>query len=190
MAKMNRIQFQPGMSLSLFLAHYGTEVQCMAALEQIRWPVGFMCPCCGETEHCVVWHDQVKTFQCSACRQQTTLTSGTIFHATKLPLRKWFQAMYFLTQSKNNLSSLELMRLMGVSYRTAWRIKHKLLQVMTEREETRRNWMAVSSGLLPSQDLQLGRNRGLGPAPFGCFGNRDLRWTGLLQRRHQGRLPP
>ena len=138
MAKMNRIQFQPGMSLSLFLAHYGTEVQCMAALEQIRWPVGFVCPCCGGTEHYVVWHDQVKTFQCRACRQQTTLTGGTIFHTTKLPLRKWFQAMYFLTQSKNNLSSLERMRLMGVSYRTAWRIKHKLLQVMTEREETRK----------------------------------------------------
>ena len=137
MAKMNRIQFQPGMSLNTFLEHYGTEGQCMAALECMRWPTGFVCPCCHTTQHCVVWHGQVKTFQCSACRSQTTLTSGTIFHATKLPLRQWFQAMYFLTQTKNNVSSLELMRLMGVSYRTAWRVKHKLLQVMTEREETR-----------------------------------------------------
>ena len=97
-----------------------------------------MCPDCGATEHCVVWHDQVKTFRCNACREQTTLTSGTIFHSTKLPLQRWFQAMYFLTQTKNNVSALELMRLIGVCYRTAWRLKHKLLQVMTEREALRK----------------------------------------------------
>jgi hypothetical protein len=69
---------------------------------------------------------------------QTTLTSGTIFQASKLPLTKWFQAMYVLTQSKNNVSALELMRLVGVCYRTAWRLKHKILEVMAEREQSRR----------------------------------------------------
>lgn len=138
MAKMNRIQFQPGMSLTEFLQNYGTSEQCEAAVEKSRWPQGFVCPDCGAIEHCVVWHHQVKTFQCSACREQTTLTSGTIFHSTKLPLQKWFQAMYFLTQTKNNVSALELMRLVGVCYRTAWRLKHKLLQVMTEREAPRK----------------------------------------------------
>jgi transposase-like protein len=138
MAKMNRIQFQPGLSLTEFLQNYGTSEQCEAAVEQSRWPKGFVCPDCGAMEHCVVWHDRVKTFQCNACREQTTLTSGTIFHSTKLPLQKWFQAMYFLTQTKNNVSALELKRLLGVCYRTAWRLKHKLLQVMTEREAPRR----------------------------------------------------
>ena len=138
MAKMNRIQFQPGMSLSEFMQTYGTRGQCEAAVERSRWPRGFECPECGARAHCVVWHDRVKTFQCNACREQTTLTSGTIFHSTKLPLHKWFQAMYFLTQTKNNVSALELMRLVGVCYRTAWRLKHKLLQVMTEREAPRK----------------------------------------------------
>ena len=138
MAKMNRIQFQPGMSLSEFMQIYGTREQCEASVEHSRWPAGFVCPACGATDHCVVWHDRVKTFQCSACREQTTLTSGTIFHSTKLPLQKWFHAMYFLTQTKNNVSALELKRLLGVCYRTAWRLKHKLLQVMTEREAARR----------------------------------------------------
>ena len=137
MAKMNRIQFQPGMSLTEFMGRYGTEPQCETTLEQSRWPGGFVCPECGGKAHSVVWHDEVKTFQCSACRTQTTLTGGTIFHSTKLPLRKWFQAMYFLTQTKNNVSALELKRLIGVCYRTAWRLKHKLLQVMTEREAPR-----------------------------------------------------
>ena len=98
MARMNRIQFQPGLSLTEFLESFGTSEQCEAAVEKSRWPKGFVCPDCGATEHCVVWHDQVKTFQCNACREQTTLTSGTIFHSTKLPLQKWFQAMYFLTE--------------------------------------------------------------------------------------------
>ena len=137
MAKMNRIQFQPGMSLTEFLEQYGTESQCEVAVEKSRWPNGFVCPECQGTAHCVVWHDHVKTFQCAACRRQTTLTGGTIFHATKLSLRTWFQAMYFLTQTKNNVSALELKRLVGVCYRTAWRLKHKLLQVMTEREAPR-----------------------------------------------------
>jgi len=130
----NRIQFQPGMSLSEFLELYGTERQCEAALERSRWPEGFVCPACASNSHCVVWHKTVKTFQCNRCHEQTTLTSGTIFHATKLALRQWFQAMYFVTQNKSNVSALELMRLCGVCYRTAWRLKHKLLQVMCERE--------------------------------------------------------
>lgn len=138
MAKMNTIQFQPGLSIDELLEQYGTEAQCEAAVEQSRWPEGFECPRCQEKAHCVVWHGGVKTFQFNACHQQTTLTGGTIFHATKLPLRTWFKAMYFLTQSKNNVSALELKRLIGVCYRTAWRLKHKVLQVMTEREAPRR----------------------------------------------------
>lgn len=120
---MNRIQFQAGLSLSQFLDQYGKEEQCEMAVEQSRWPQGFACPKCGATVHCVVWHGKVKTFQCHGCRHQTTLTGGTIFHASKLPLQKWFQAMYFLTQSKNNVAALELKRLIGVCYRTAWRLK-------------------------------------------------------------------
>lgn len=80
----------------------------------------------------------MKVFQCRACRTQTTLTEATIFHSTKLPLTKWFQAMYFLSQTKNNVSILELRRLVGLSYPAAWRMKHKLMQVMYERESTTR----------------------------------------------------
>ena len=130
----NHLQFQPGLSLDEFLKRYGTQAQCEAAVAQARWPDGYYCPTCQGTSHCIVWHGTVKTFQCNRCHTQATLTAGTIFHASKLPLTKWFQAMYFLTQTKNNVSALELKRLIGVCYRTAWRVKHKLVQVMTERE--------------------------------------------------------
>lgn len=134
--KMNRIQFQRGLSLSTFLSEYGTESQCEVALEKMRWPEGFQCPKCASKNHYIVKHGRVKTFQCNGCRTHTTLTSGTIFHSTKLPLVKWFQAMFFMTQSKNNISGIELMRLIDVNYRTVWRVKQKLMQVMHEREQT------------------------------------------------------
>jgi transposase-like protein len=137
MMAMNRIQFQPGLSLAEFQHAYGTEAQCELAVERARWPDGFICRC-GHAGHGVVWHGRVKTFQCHQCRRQTTLTSGTIFEATKLPLRLWFLAMYWLTQTKNNVAALELRRVLGVCYRTAWRLKHKLLQVMVEAEADRR----------------------------------------------------
>lgn len=134
--KMNRFQFQQGMSLDAFLAAYGEEQQCETAVESARWPLGFECPACGGHRHCCYRRGSVKIFQCSHCRKQTTLTEGTIFHSTKLALTQWFQAMYLLTQNKNNVSALELKRFVGISYRSAWRLKHKLMQVMFEREES------------------------------------------------------
>jgi ribosomal protein L37AE/L43A/transposase-like protein len=135
---MNRVQFQRGMSLNGFLAKYGEEHQCEAAIESARWPTGFLCPKCNGKRHSHYRRGKIKVFQCSICRKQTTLTEDTVFHSTKLPLTIWFQAMYLLTQNKNNVSSLELRRLIGVSYRAAWRIKHKLMQVMFEREQSTR----------------------------------------------------
>ena len=136
---MNMVQFQKGLSMTDFLKQYGgTEKMCRENLEKYRWPNGFKCPHCGSLEYGLVWHKELKTFQCNGCRKQTTLTSGTIFEHTKLPLTKWFQAIFFLTQSKNSVSALELTRLLGVAYRTAWRLKHKLPQVMLEREKNRK----------------------------------------------------
>lgn len=147
----NRIQFQKGLSLNDFIRDYGTESQCIASLEKMRWPEGFLCPICQGQSHCIVWHDKVKTFQCNTCRKQTTLTGGTIFHATKMPLTTWFQAMFFLTQTKNNVSALELKRHLGVCYRTAWRTKHKIMQVMCEREDS-----TILSGRVEIDDSYLG----------------------------------
>jgi ribosomal protein L37AE/L43A len=148
---MNRIQFQAGLSLNQFLANYGEERQCEVTLEDARWPVGFQCPKCSSKDHYRYRRGSVKIFQCRECRSQTTLTEGTIFHSTKLPLTIWFQAMFFLTQNKNNVSTLELKRLVGVSYHAAWRMKHKLMQVMYERESTTR-----LSGRVEVDDAYLG----------------------------------
>jgi hypothetical protein len=138
------------MSLDEFFGQYGTEAQCEAALEA-RWPCGFVCPQCGGTAHSTFLVEGHNLWQRSQCRAQTTLHSGTLFHGSKLPLRKWFQAIYLVTQNKNNISALSLMRHLGICYRSAWRLKHKLLEAMAEREAPR-----TLSGTVVADDACLG----------------------------------
>lgn len=135
---INQVQFQRGLPMVEFMERYGTQEQCHAALVASRWPDGFVCPECGCRRHSTFLRDGLRYCQCSACREQTTVTSGTVFQATKLPLTSWFLAMHLLTQAKNNVSALELKRHLGVRYKAAWLMKHKLLQVMYLREDTRR----------------------------------------------------
>jgi ribosomal protein L37AE/L43A len=135
---INQVQFQKGLSMATFVERYGTEEKCHAAVVALRWPDGFVCPKCAQTGHCTFERKGLTYWQCSVCREQTTVMCGTIFEATKLPLTSWFLAMHLMTQAKNNVSALELKRHLGVRYRTAWLLKHKLMQVMSEREEPRR----------------------------------------------------
>jgi len=128
----NPVQFQKGMSDADFERLYGTEKQCRDALFAWRWPKGFCCPVCGGDKYSFI--ETRALFQCSTCRSQISLIAGTIFHSTKLPLKTWFRAICHITQSKGGISSLELARRLGVTQNTAWKISHKLMQVMHERE--------------------------------------------------------
>ena len=94
----NPVQFQKGISLNEFLSLYGTEDQCFDALYQWRWPNGFMCPHCGHDRCCQL--NSRKLQQCNRCHRQTSITAGTIFDSTKLPLTVWFQAIYLMTQAR------------------------------------------------------------------------------------------
>ena len=117
---IDRVQFQKGLSLAEFFERYGSEDQCHAALVALRWPDGFVCPDCGCSQHCTFVREERRYWQCSVCRMQFTVTCGTVFEATKLPLRRWFLAMHLMTQSKNNVSALELKRHLGVRDKAAW----------------------------------------------------------------------
>ena len=131
---INRIQFQHGMSLIEFLALYGEESQCAAALEHWRWPEGFVCPRCQGRDHYRVQHEGRSLFQCRSCRHQCSLTAGTLMDSSKLPLRLWFLAIYLISQAKTGLAALALKRQLGVSYRTAWLLNHKVMLAMAERD--------------------------------------------------------
>jgi ribosomal protein L37AE/L43A len=134
---MNRVQFQPGLSMPEFYQRYGTEAQCQAALQSARWPDGFVCPQCAGVARTSFVRGGLPYWQCGACSHQCSLISGTMFESSKLPLGRWFLAMQLLTQSKNNVSALELMRQIGISYRSAWLLKHKIMEAMRLREQYR-----------------------------------------------------
>jgi len=131
---INPVQFQKGLSMVEFMRRYGTQEKCHAAVVAQRWPDGFVCPECGESRHCTFERKGLMYWQCSACREQTAVLCGTVFESTKLPLTTWFLAMHLLTQAKNNVSALELKRHLGVRYKSAWLLKHKLVQMMSERD--------------------------------------------------------
>ena len=129
----NVVQFQRGLSLDAFLASYGTEEQCVAALLAMRFPQGYECGDCGRKEHKV--ERKGRMLECTHCYYRTYLTAGTIFQGTKLALRKWFLAMHLLTKDKQGISALQLMRELDVCYETAWTVKQKLMAVMEERSQ-------------------------------------------------------
>lgn len=137
-----------------FIAQYGTETQCETALALARWPHGFRCPRCGSEAHGVIQDDRAQRFQCKACRHQSSLTAGTVMAATKLALTTWFLAIHLLSQAKTGLSALALKRQLGVSYPIAWRIHHKLMTAMTEREDR-----YVLHGSVQIDDAYLGGER-------------------------------
>ena len=117
-------------------------------------PHGFRCLACQHRGRSRFRRAGAVYYQCSACRHQTTATAGTLFAGTKLPLRTWMLALHLLTSTKTNLAARELMRHLGVNYKTAWRVKHKIMQAMMEREESRR-----LQGFVQIDDAYLGGER-------------------------------
>src|SRR5688500_17627169 len=141
-----------GLSEAQFREAYGTEEQCRAVVEELRWPTGFVCPLCGGTEG--KWLSTRPKIQCRACRHQVSLTAGTIFHATKLPLTTWFLAMWLIATAKNGISSVELGRRLGIKQTNAWAMKQKIMAVMAGRENSKR-----LEGRVEMDDVYLGGHR-------------------------------
>jgi hypothetical protein len=141
-----------GLSEAEFQATYGTEEQCRAVVEKLRWPGGFVCPLCGGQEG--KWLSTRPKIQCRSCRHQVSLTAGTIFHATKLPLTRWFLAMWLIASAKNGISSVELGRRLGIKQTNAWSLKQKIMAVMAEREGNKR-----LDGRIEMDDAYLGGQR-------------------------------
>ena len=153
-----------GLSEAAFRQRYGTEEQCRQALFALRWGRGWTCPKCGHGRPAALARRAL--LQCNRCRHQVSLTAGTIFHATKLPLTTWFQAIYHLSQSKGGISSIELGRRLGVRQPTAWLLKQKLMQAMATRETVK----PKLAGRVEIDDAYLGGERSGGKRGRGAAG--------------------
>ena len=109
-------------------AQFSTEEACRAYLFQLRWPDGFECPRCASRK---AWPASPLLWECSKCHRQSSVTAGTIFQDSRLPLTMWFRAVWWVTSQKNGVSAMGLQRVLGLkSYKTAWTMLHKLRHAM------------------------------------------------------------
>lgn len=112
-----------------FIKRFDTEEKCLAYVELIRWPNGFVCPFCGVIGE--AWRMGDGKLRCKACRKRTSVTAGTIFDKTRFPLTMWFHVMWHVVSGKNGVSALSLKRSLGFgSYQTSWAWLHKLRRAM------------------------------------------------------------
>ena len=120
-------------SMLQFQRMFQTDEDCLRAIARRRWPDGFVCPHC-ESREATRLKDR-RAFQCHACRKQTSITAGTVFEKTRIPLLKWFFMIYLMANDKGGVSATRVVELLGMRYDTVWHILHKLRTAMGERDE-------------------------------------------------------
>jgi transposase-like protein len=107
------------------------EAAAYAKLESILWPHGPICPRCGSLDRITkVKGCRMGLWRCGPCKRQFRVTVGTVFESAHVPLNLWFQAMHLLTSSKKGFSSHQLHRVLGVTYKTAWFMTHRIREAM------------------------------------------------------------
>jgi transposase-like protein len=116
-------------NLLTLIEQFGNDEKCRRGIEHLRWPQGAKCPRCEEAATPVASRD---TFDCDSCHYQFSVTSGTIFHDTHLPLWKWFLATYLLCESRKGMSANQISRTLGISYKAAWYLCHRIRAAMAE----------------------------------------------------------
>ena len=120
--------------LTDLISRYGNDQKCRNYLERLRWKDGICCPKCSGTKVSSILKRDQHNCDSESCGYQFSVTAGTIFHDTHLPLVKWFLATFLLCQSRKGMSANQLKRMLGVNYRTAWylchRIRHAMAQVL------------------------------------------------------------
>ena len=112
------------------------EAKAREYLEAVRWPDGPFCPHCGETENTRRMKGKSHRpglFQCNSCRGAFSVTVGTLYERSKVPLHKWLMATHLLCASKKGMSSHQLHRMLGVTYKTAWFMTHRIREAMREK---------------------------------------------------------
>ena len=115
-------------NLLTLIDDYSTDAKCRELLERLRWPSGVACIRCGSMSISEI--ESRNQYDCNDCRYQFSVTVGTIMHDSHLPLRKWFLAIYLMCESKKGISALQLKRTLGVAYKTAWYLCHRIREAM------------------------------------------------------------
>lgn len=124
---------QEAMTLIEFQEKFHREEVCREHLYALRWPEGFVCPKCGVKDEPF----QVKSrhqYQCKHCGYQASVTAGTVMEKTRVPLQKWFWAMFLMGHDKRGCSAAQISRELDLCYSTAWFLCHRIRSAMGERD--------------------------------------------------------
>jgi len=172
------VKFQkPEINLVELIEKYRDEDECRTFLEELRWPDGIECPRCHHKGISKV--KKREQFDCNSCRYQFSVTAGTIFHDSHLPLWKWFLTIYMMIESKKGVSANQVKRTIGVSYKTAWYLCQRIRNAMTEPDPPK------LKGIVEVDETWIGgKRKGVG---HGYKGNKTV-VVGVAQRGGKVRL--
>ncbi len=167
-----------GMNLPKLIEQFGSEERCRGYLEELRWPDGPECPRC-EKPTTISRIAQRNQYECDKCRYQFSVTAGTLFHDSHLPLWKWFLAVYLICESKKGVSAKQLQRMLDVSYKTAWYLAHRIRDAMGDDEQP------LLKGTVEADETYIGgKRKGFGK---GYRGNKVI-VAGAIERGGEIRL--
>lgn len=134
---------------------FHSEDKCRAYLEALRWPQGVTCPRCQSAK--VSRIAERHQYDCDSCRYQFSVTAGTIFHDSHLPLTKWFITIYLMGESKKSMSANQIKRTLRISYKTAWYLCHRIRAALKDANP------ALLKGIVEVDETYIGGvKRGMG----------------------------
>jgi transposase-like protein len=135
------------------IEEFGTPEACRQLLEELRWPTGVKCPRCQSGKISRIRDRQ--QFDCGPCSYQFSVTAGTLFNDTHLPLPTWFAAVSLMCEARNGLSANQLKRTLGVSYKTAWYVCHRIRRAMRDANSARvKGTVGVVRGHVPTNSIE------------------------------------
>jgi transposase-like protein len=154
------------MTSALSAPHFHDEAAAFAHVEALLWPNGPVCPHCGCTDRIgTVQPNAAKRVRmglkrCGDCKKQFTVRIGTIFEESKLALHLWLQAMHLMVSSKKGISSHQLMRILGTTYRTAWFLSHRIREAMRSGDVAP---FGQGGGMVEADETFIGNRKGTKP---------------------------
>jgi transposase-like protein len=129
---MKNVNIAKFKTLAEFLEHFKDEETCREHFTAIRFANGEYCPHCGHTK--IYTFSNGKRYRCGGCKQDFTIKTGTVFGESKLPIKKWFIAIYLLSTSSKGISSVQLAKHVGVTQKTGWFMDHRIRKAMLQNK--------------------------------------------------------
>jgi transposase-like protein len=170
---------------------FSTEVKCLDYIEKMRWPNGVCCVYCGSMKVSTITrtagkNKRTRIYQCleNECpnrKKQFSATSGTIFNDTHLPLTKWFMAIALICEAKKGISAKQVERHLGVNYRTAWHLCHRIREAMKDG--------SILSGEVEADETYMSRRKPRKGRPYVQKEKKDV-VLGMIERGGKLRLIP